>query len=398
MRVLTISNLHPRPDRPQLGMFNAQLFEQFARTVEVVNICLVPEWRVWRWPRIRRARLPTPSSYPTYFLPVPYVPVFSRNRGPRVYALTMRSLTDRVAATDVVYASWLFPDGVAATHLAARCRRPSWTMVLGSDTFHLQQPARRRQIVAASGHAAGLVCVCRLLADRLVRAGVPSSKTHVVPNGVDPSVFRYRSRVEGMAGLVACRGDFDSPSWLARPGGPVVLFVGNLVHVKGPDILSRAFDSFRRLRGAIAPVRLVVIGEGPMRAELERWALSPGLAGSVFFAGCRPHHEVAMWMNVADCLCLPSRSEGMPNVVLEAAASGLPVVAADVGACREMVGGDPLARVVDPGDASGMAEAMALLSSASDETRQALAQRHGRRTWGDQARAILDLVGNQHRR
>ncbi len=74
-----------------------------------------------------------------------------------------------------------------------------------------------------------------------------------------------------------------------------------------------------------------------MRRELEKQADELGIRESVHFPGNRPHEEVALWMNAADCLCLPSRSEGMPNVVLEAVASGLPVVATEVGAVREVL-------------------------------------------------------------
>ena len=81
---------------------------------------------------------------------------------------------------------------------------------------------------------------------------------------------------------------------------------------------------------------LVVIGSGPLRAKLERLARDLGIADRVHFLGNRSHQEVARWMNVADVLCLASRNEGMPNVVLEARASGLPVVATPAGAIPEL--------------------------------------------------------------
>jgi glycosyltransferase involved in cell wall biosynthesis len=101
-----------------------------------------------------------------------------------------------------------------------------------------------------------------------------------------------------------------------------------------------------------------------------------------------------LWMNFCDCLCLSSWSEGMPNVILEALASGLPVVATDVGACRDLLDDEPMARLVPPGDAPKMAEAIGdLLSRTVD--RPALAARNGKRSWADQAQEVLALIGKE---
>jgi len=138
---------------------------------------------------------------------------------------------------------------------------------------------------------------------------------------------------------------------------------------------------------------LVIIGDGPMRKGLERRVRESGLDGSVCFLGVRPHGEIALWMNRAGVLCLASRSEGMPNAVLEALASGLPVVATDVGACREMLEGEPAARIVKPGDAEAMAAAIRdLLATPVD--RQAMAERHGKRSWDAMAREMVTIVRN----
>ena len=86
MKLLTITNLYPRPDQPQRGLFNAQLFAALARAVAekwgaVQNVCLVPEWRAWRWRKIGRWEDPLgeATSVHTSYLPVPYVPLIGRN-------------------------------------------------------------------------------------------------------------------------------------------------------------------------------------------------------------------------------------------------------------------------------------------------------------------------------
>jgi glycosyltransferase involved in cell wall biosynthesis len=168
-----------------------------------------------------------------------------------------------------------------------------------------------------------------------------------------------------------------------------VLFVGNLVAVKGPDVL---LDAWARVPAPPGGRALAIIGAGPWRSRLERQARRLGIADTVTFLGARPHAEVALWMNAADVLCLPSRNEGMPNVVLEALASGLPVAATDVGACREMLQGEPAGAIVAPDDAAGLAAAVGGLLAANGDRAALAARQRGRHSWDRQAAAIGKLV------
>ena len=400
MRLLTISNLYPRPDQPSRGMFNAQLFRAFGelgtrnpeRGTEkrghagnpLTNICLVPEWRLWRWAGIRRWQDPYTGALATKYIPVLYVPFIGRNWSWRTYSSSLSDVKAMIEACDIVYSTWLYPDGVAATHLATRVGKPAWIMVQGSDTFHLGNRCRRKIILDACRQATGLVCVCRMLADRLTEAGVDASKVHVVSNGVDAMRFHFRSREEVHRALALSSPDAATFQY--------ILFVGNLVPVKGPDLLLEAWSLLRsrQLNNSATP-QLVIIGDGPMRRALEKQAARLGISNSVVFLGARPHEEIALWLNAVNGLCLPSRSEGMPNVILEALASGLPVVAADVGACREMLEDEPAAQVVDPGRADLLATAMSKMLSI-DMDRRDISSRHRLRTWTGQAAAILELI------
>ena len=424
--LLTLSNLYPRPDRPTRGMFNAQFFRALAQggaemsafspasercsgssgaltphapgtlrrsaprsgaasgagehgkaetRCQVRNVCLVPEWRVWRWRAIRRWRDPYSDDLGTRYLPVFYVPVIGRNVSWLTYGSSIRLspvLPRIIESTNrrvIFLATWLYPDCVAAVRLAARLNAPLWFKVHGSDIFHLDVPARRQRILVACERANGVFCVAPHLVDRLEEAGLPREKLHYLPNGVDQERFRPRSREEA-------REHLDVPaSCIPHPASRIVLFVGNLLPVKGPDILLQAFARVRSLvngqrslesDSASAPNRpivqssnchLYIIGSGRMRQRLEHMAHALGMADSVHFLGSRPHDEIPYWMNVADCLCLPSRSEGMPNVVLEALAGGLPVVATNVGNVGELVRTGTNGAVVESGE--GAVERMA---------------------------------------
>ena len=402
MNLLTVSNLFPRPDQPARGLFNRQLFDELARLCPSRNVCLVPEWRVWRWPRIRGWPEPEAAGVPTRYVPVFYLPVVGRSTAHAFYARPLAAAVRREPAADVVYAAWLYPDGAAAATVAKAQGKRLWLMALGSDTLHLNHAARRSAVLQACAEAEGVVCVARLLADRLRAAGVSPDKLHVIPNGVDPERFRFVPR-DDAARQLAERLPSPAVSLETSSRPPIVLFVGNMVSVKGPDIL---LDAWQTLRSRFAPTprrsdtptpphpdtpTLILIGDGPLRPRLERQAREGGLADAVRFLGVRPHEEIPLWMNAADCLCLTSRSEGMPNAVNEALACGLPVVAADVGACGEMLGGKAVSRVVPPGNAQAFADAVeAVLRSEVD--RAALARQYGGYSWHDQAERIWHLM------
>lgn len=108
----------------------------------------------------------------------------------------------------------------------------------------------------------------------------------------------------------------------------LVLFVGRLEQQKDPVLLVEAFAA---AQGAAGNLRLVVVGDGGLRGDAERRAAECGVAGRVHWLGYRGRAEMPGLMNGADVLLLPSRFEGMPITVLEALASGLPVVATAVG-------------------------------------------------------------------
>jgi len=142
-----------------------------------------------------------------------------------------------------------------------------------------------------------------------------------IATGIDPDSLRpTRSR----AGV---RRDTETPAEV-----PVVLFVGSLSPAKRPDRLLRVVH---QARAHLPDLHLWVIGDGPLRAELEQQAASLGLAGQVRFLGVQA--EVGDYMQAADLLLLTSDTEGIPRVILEAGLLGLPVVSTRVGGISEFV-------------------------------------------------------------
>jgi glycosyltransferase involved in cell wall biosynthesis len=179
-----------------------------------------------------------------------------------------------------------------------------------------------------------------------------------VPNGIDTAA---------VAAAGADRPALRAALGLA-PEAPLVGTVGRLAEVKQQGVLIRAFA---QTLPAFPTARLVLVGDGPLSAELKGLAASLGLGGAVLFAGYRPDPE--RFLAAMDVFVLPSRAEAMPLVIPEAWAAGLPVVASRVGGIPELVENGKTGLLVEPGDVDGLAARLRYLL-ADPSAARALAQ------------------------
>jgi len=324
----------------------------------------VAEWRVWRHGAIKDWTLPDevalPESIRVFYLPVFYLPLVGRSFSWLFYRLAFMRRRDLFDSCDAVLGSWLYPDCVAANAVAEICGKPFYARLHGTDRFHLDA-AFRAGICSRTLNAAKEIFVnAEFMREELVKRNVCESKISVVRNGVDRDLFRARTAPEIAVASDEFGVEFGE---LFNEDVCSFLWIGNLVGIKGPDVAIKAFAKSREQRdksgegtvaggeGAVGRAkgggqerdecevinarlcrsRLVFIGDGPMRCNLELLARELGVEDCVIFCGSIPHKDIALWMNLADCLLLTSFSEGMPNVVIEALASGIPVVSTDVG-------------------------------------------------------------------
>ncbi|WEK47785.1 MAG: glycosyltransferase [Candidatus Andeanibacterium colombiense] len=239
-------------------------------------------------------------------------------------------LADQVAATRPALIHAHFgTDGLIALPLARRLGIPLITTLRGYDV------TRSRLSLLASGRlswmryaigeqylAAGgdlFLAVSDALREQAIARGFPAARILTHYNGVDLQRFRPAAGVRDAA---------------------LVVHVGRLVEKKGTALLLQAIAGARR---QIPDIRLVVCGDGPLRPALEVLTRDLGLADAVHFAGQVSPEMLAPLLQRAALLAAPSftaasgDAEGLPNVVVEAAASGLPVVASDHGGIGEAV-------------------------------------------------------------
>lgn len=188
-----------------------------------------------------------------------------------------------------------------------------------------------------------LVAVSTEMMQALADVGIAGDRRVLIPNGVGP------------APLAAGAWSATKRDWLGDAAGQVVLYVGRLEEVKGVRRLLAMWAALPRRHGAV----LMLVGDGPLRADLERDAAARGLARSVRFLGS--HREVHAFYRIADVFVLPSTSEGLSNALLEAMAAGLPVVASDVAGNRDVVEHGVSGYLADWADTSAPARLVASL-------------------------------------
>jgi colanic acid/amylovoran biosynthesis glycosyltransferase len=242
-------------------------------------------------------------------------------------------------------------EGVSALGLAMQLEIPLVTTfhgfdatlkthaMLGSPAW-FRYPLLRRKL-AREGNL--FLCASSFIRQKLLETGFPEARTQTHYIGVDCQTIRPRA-------------DFEET--------PLILHVARLVEVKGTRYLLRAFATVARKYDR---VQLLIIGDGPLRRQLHALTASLGMRDRVEFLGAVPHVAVLSWMRKAAMLVLPGirtatgREEGLGMVLLEAAATGVPIVGSRVGGIPECMLEGKTGFLVPERDEDALARRMAEL-------------------------------------
>lgn len=263
------------------------------------------------------------------------------------FLVSMLVATFRLARqVGLIHANWSV-NGVIAGLACKLAGRPVITTLRGADANLAPDSVYARFSLGMCLRLNDrVVCVSDTIRDE-VAARFPAhrSKLMTIHNGVDDAFLNVRQQST------------------ARESMPLrLLFVGSLIPRKGVHTLLQAMH----IGGPDSQATLTIIGDGPERERLRTQVDSLGLSGRVVFVGSVPPTEVAARYGQADCLVLPSVSEGRPNVVLESMAAGLPVVASRIAGVTELVSEDRTGLLFALGDAGQLAEHIACLEGQPD--------------------------------
>jgi glycosyltransferase involved in cell wall biosynthesis len=249
----------------------------------------------------------------------------------------------RLSRPDVILNYWLYPDGYAAVRVGRELGVPVIVGAIGSDLRRRNDPFTIRFVRQTMLQADAVITVSQELRQQAVAQGVPAEKVTAILNGCDTSVFFPGDRATAR-GEVGC-----------DPAGELIVYAGNLLVTKGLGELMQAFLELAKSRPQL---HLAIVGQGPYGETLARRAAAAGTVDRVIMAGRCDAKGIAQWMRAADVFCLPSYSEGCPNVVVEALACGRPVVATRVGGIPELVN-ENCGTLVSPRDAVALHAALA---------------------------------------
>ena len=230
-------------------------------------------------------------------------------------------------------------------------------------TIHSINDGGRLRMAAyrlTSGLANRVTIISRLAADHYLAIGaVPAHLLEVVPNAVDTDRFRHLPHARTLIRKELGLG--DEFVWLA---------VGRFEEAKDYPTM---IGAFAQLAGRRPASRLLLVGKGSLQDDVERQVRAAGLENSVRFLGVR--RDVPELMSAADGYVLSSAWEGMPVVLLEAAAVELPIVSTRVGGVAEVVEDGRTGVLVPPGNPAALATAMEQIETLTPETRRSMGAR-----------------------
>jgi glycosyltransferase involved in cell wall biosynthesis len=294
-----------------------------------------------------------------------------------------RRLVREVDAT-IVHGHWVVPGGAMAA--AAAAGRPLVVSLHGSDVFVAERHAIAGTVARQTFARARWVTACSAdLRDRAIGLGADAARSSVIPYGVDADGFPRddgaRARGRELLGVAA--------------GVRLVVALGRFVKKKGFEYL---IDAVPALLARHPSLQVVLAGGGDLDAELRARAAAAGVADHVRFPGLIAHQSVPLVLAAADVAVVPSihddagNVDGLPNVVLEALASGTPVVATRAGGIASVVSDGDNGLQVAERDAAGLAAAIdriltdpALGAALGARARSRVQAQHG---WAGVARAF----------
>lgn len=330
MRVLAMTSLFPNPYQPNKWSPNQQQLRWLAERVPVDVIAPLP-WTSELKGKQRDGNLMLEGrqrrlgnlniEHPRFW----FLPGMLRGSSGRFYHWSVRKTFEKHVSEfkpDIVFTQWAYPDGWAAVKLGHAAGLPVVLQVLGSDVLLLHEhPGRKAGTLEALKEADGIWAVSQDLARKIEQLGVSAERIRVIYDGVDPKVFYPGDQHDARRRL-----GLDSVK-------KIILFVGNLASVKALDKLLHACE---QLKNEGIEFHAAIIGQGELLQSLEQLRHGLSCREQIKLYGSMTQETLPNWYRAADVFVLPSYSEGVPNVLLEASACGLPYVASNVGGIPEI--------------------------------------------------------------
>ena len=353
MKILFLSNVFPNSLHPGKGTFNCSMIQALSE-LHPTHVVSPVSWldeishRTKHRTQLNREWSPIENTvrfsveYPRFY----YTPkMLHQHYGQFLYWSIKQSLQQAITRfqPDIILSYWLHPDGEVAVRVAREHGLPVVVMTGGSDILLLTKNRhRRRAIINVLQQADGVITVSNDIMAAVKNMKIHPQKIHTVYRGVNRSLFTPG----------------DQQAARQRLGIPldhkIIVSIGRLEPVKGHSVL---LDACLKISKQGIPFTCYVLGDGSLEATLTQKAKEFGLEGQFRLNGSQQQTRLADWYRAADVIALPSLSEGIPNVLLEAISCGKPFVASRVGGIPEIA--DPICdQLVSQNNSEELAEAI----------------------------------------
>jgi len=356
MNILVLTTLYPNNVQHRHGIFIENRVKELVKRypdAKVKVVAPVPYFPSWlpvnsykQYSQVveKEIRADIEVLHPKYWV----IPKVGMNITPYFLYQTSLKAIKEVQQTgfviDVIDSHYFYPDGVVASWVGKKLNIPVMVTARGSDINLIpENRIAKKRIIKAITNVQASAAVSQALADKMAKLAPLAKAPIVLRNGVDLDFFTP----EATKPTLPCHINDDES---------LLLSVGNLVELKGHHLVIEALT-------LVPKAKLIIIGEGEMRTELEQLVIKLNLQGRVFFTGNIQQDELPGYYAAADVLVLASSREGMPNVLLESLACGTPVVATDVGGSAEVVTQKDIGELLPVRSVKSIAQALSSILS-----------------------------------
>lgn len=334
--ILFFTNLHPLPWQPARATYNFEEIRHLKAHADVKVLMPVPWFTYFKQVVLKGHRSPENFCLFPFF----YIPKVLTSLHPLFLLFSLIICVKPLlwlAKSKNVIASWAYAEAVVAALGKTIFKYKLIIECLGSDVNALmQKPMHKKQMSWAFKKSTAVTTKSKALAEA-VKLHVPEVTPHVIYNGVDFDVFTLRETVP-----------FSSQA-------QSLLFVGSLIPTKG---VYELIDGFEQAIANNPEMTLRIAGEGGSKGTLQKMISAKSLEHAVTLLGAIPHQSLVGELHNADALILPSYREGVPNVIMEALATGTPVIATDVGGIAEVLKPDVGGILIEAQSADAVAAAI----------------------------------------
>ncbi len=391
-RLVVFSTLFPNPGQPNAGVFIRERMFRVGKNVPLIVVSPIAwfpgQSLIRRFKPHFRPEAPLQEIqdgvmvyHPRFFS----IPVFFKWLDGYFLAISTYRLMKRLKQEfnfNIIDSHFAYPDGFAATLLAKWFSVPITITLRGTEIRHSKSRTIRPFLVKALNSASKIFSVSNSLKKHVVNLGIEKNKITVVGNGVDTEKF-YPLEQQIMREKLGL-----------NKTEKVLITVGGLVERKG---FHRVLEIMPQLIKKSPELKYLIVGgpsaEGDWTEKLQRMVKELKLQNYVQFLGTMPPAQLKEVLSASDVFILSTRNEGWANVILEAMACGIPVVATDVGGNAEVINNEDIGSIVPFGDKQQLKESIEI-SLKKDWNKDNIVDYAQDNSWDNRVKTLLSEFKN----